>query len=189
MELAREGHPYKVIAHETGATVDFIGRYVRANKAEMNAPRRQPRKRAFNLERHLKKITHPIPEALLEPLQEIFEAKWSIDYLNDMNVPSSVAPRLLRQYLEITLEADNGHELFSEFKNILTAAVAYQVHLYASFPGIPPETAEDITRVMLEGKPEEIKIVELLLTFQPWVDQNHFNNWKQFRKNIGGRNV
>ena len=76
--------------------------------------------------------------------------------------------------------------LEDEFKNILKAAIAYQVYLYASFPGIHPETVEEITLVMFEGKPEEIKIVEWLLTFQPWVDQNHFNYWKKFRKNLGG---
>lgn len=199
LELARRGYTYEQIHADLGCGKAFVGRYVRAHREEVNAPRNQPRKRAFNLERQLKKITLPMPEAFMEPLKEILEAKWSINYLTDMNVPSSVKPRLHEQYQSLEIKSEpvleaHGEKLKpetllleDEFKNILKAAIAYQVHLYASFPGIPPETVEEITQVMFEGKPEEIKIVEWLLKFQPWVDQDHFNYWKKFRKNIGGK--
>ncbi len=88
--LARQGKSYKEIAKDTGAKVSFISNYVRANKREVRASLKEMRKRTFELIT-LNTLTFD------EMLDQIIEAEWSVRYLEEMNVPSSVASGLLRQ--------------------------------------------------------------------------------------------
>ncbi len=68
-----------------------------------------------------------------EMLDQIIEAEWSVRYLEEMNVPSSVASGLLRQYDEITMALPMRDPILYEKSYILkelVKPVAYIVFLY-----------------------------------------------------------